>query len=99
MTSLHLHLLKGHPTPVHVPDLEERKERDRGDAGVRCPQCGWEPSADDRWACSCLHLWNTFQTRGVCPACEKQWLETQCPRCNEWSLHEHWYYSSPDAED
>jgi hypothetical protein len=58
---------------------------------IRCPCCRWEPRDSDRWQCSCLHLWNTFHTRGVCPGCGHAWKETQCPRCHRWSPHEAWY--------
>jgi hypothetical protein len=62
-----------------------------GGSRVRCPKCGWEPRADDVWTCDCGHLWNTFETRGVCPACAHAWRDTQCPRCHEWSPHDDWY--------
>jgi len=58
---------------------------------IRCPRCAWEPRSEDRWECSCGFIWNTFDTRGLCPACDHQWEETQCLRCREWSLHEDWY--------
>ena len=97
MTSLFL--LKREParTPVTIPDLDNQK--DPGGAGhrIRCPRCSWEPRPEDRWCCSCLHVWNTFETRGVCPACMRQWQETQCLRCNEWSPHDDWY-AEDDAQ-
>lgn len=62
-----------------------------GEGRIRCPKCSWRPSRHDRWQCSCLHAWNTFDTRGRCAACRKQWLDTQCRRCAEWSPHESWY--------
>jgi len=34
--------------------------------------------------------WNTFETRGACPACGRAWRETQC-RCLAWSPHDEWY--------
>ena len=52
---------------------------------------------DDKWICACLHEWNTFETGGVCPACQRQWLETQCPRCDTWSPHLAWYVDDADA--
>src|ERR1019366_5214284 len=39
---------------------------------IRCPLCGCSPRKDDRWSCTCGHIWNTFDTGGVCPACLKQ---------------------------
>ena len=35
-------------------DDRDRKRR------IRCPKCRWTPSAHDRWQCTCLHIWNTF---------------------------------------
>ena len=58
---------------------------------IRCPLCGWTPRKRDRWLCACGHRWNTFDTRGVCPACTHAWRETQCLRCHQWSLHDAWY--------
>jgi hypothetical protein len=41
---------------------------------------------------SCGTVWNTFETRAVCPGCGKQWRETCCLGCLRWSLHEDWYH-------
>lgn len=63
-------------------------------AGLRCPKCGWQPTAEDRWSCGpdgCGHVWNTFETAGRCPACDRHWRDTACLRCGEWSPHEAWY--------
>jgi hypothetical protein len=60
-------------------------------ARIRCPRCGYEPRPTDRWQCDCGFLWNTFDTRGLCPACDHQWQDTACPACGEWSPHEDWY--------
>jgi hypothetical protein len=73
------------------PGSDSRVGQDDGHGRIRCPCCGWAPGRHDRWACTCLHLWNTFETGGVCPACGRQWAETQCPRCNSWSPHLDWY--------
>jgi len=87
--------LRGDPDPVRTSDPEDSTgERGRGPR-IRCPRCAWEPGRHDLWACTCLHSWNTFETRGVCPACGRKWAETQCPRCNEWSRHEEWYVDEP----
>jgi hypothetical protein len=62
---------------------------------IACPKCDWRPDAGDRWSCSCGHLWNTFQTRGVCPTCGKVWKKTQCNAwqgCGQWSDHDDWYH-------
>lgn len=58
---------------------------------IRCPRCAWRPQASDRWSCLCGHVWNTFDTRGRCPGCGLQWLETQCLACHRYSAHEDWY--------
>jgi len=58
---------------------------------IRCPLCGWQPQAEDRWSCKCGHVWNTFDTGGVCPACLYQWTVTQCIACGRISPHSDWY--------
>jgi hypothetical protein len=47
--------------------------------------------------CSCFHEWHTFDTGGVCPACGRLWVKTQCLRCTEWSLHVEWYEDATDG--
>lgn len=84
-------LLKDEPNTTGAPGSEGDSELDGRGPRIRCPKCRWEPSRDDQWQCSCLHLWNTFETRGVCPACGRKWADTQCPRCILWSPHEDWY--------
>jgi len=61
---------------------------------IWCPKCQWLPNPRDQWAChpGCGHEWHTFDTRGQCPKCLKQWKQTMCFRCNCWSLHERWYH-------
>ena len=49
---------------------------------IRCPLCGWKPRTEDQWGCTCGHVWNTFDTGGVCPAYLYQWTSTQCLRCH-----------------
>jgi hypothetical protein len=72
----------------------------KGEAEIHCPRCSWRPGPADRWQCSpgCGTVWNTFWTRGLCPGCGHQWLETVCLRCHQWSPHEHWYHY-PDGQD
>jgi hypothetical protein len=80
------------PRPrVDVPRPSDGTGVDHGGGRIRCPQCRWQPGRGDRWSCDCSHTWNTFDTRGVCPACGRVWTETQCPRCLEWSRHDDWY--------
>ncbi len=68
--------------------------------GIRCPKCFWRPVASSRWMCRqpCFHVWNTFDTRGKCPACQYQWQDTQCLACSRMSPHEDWY-EKPRGED
>jgi hypothetical protein len=68
-------------TPLHAPD----------GSTIRCPKCRWVPIEEARWPCKCGHVWNTFQTRGLCPACKYQWEVTQCFGCHEISPHAAWY--------
>ncbi|MDX1980692.1 MAG: hypothetical protein SFV51_10510 [Bryobacteraceae bacterium] len=58
---------------------------------IRCPLCEWEPTPADHWGCQCGHMWHTFDTGGVCPACLHQWTSTQCLSCSGWSAHSAWY--------
>ncbi len=69
---------------------------------IRCPLCRWHPNASSRWVCSycpdpenfhggCHAVWNTFETRGLCPGCGHQWRWTACLSCHRWSPHEDWY--------
>ena len=84
-------LLKGDPSQLGPPRVDEDERVRHGGLRIRCPRCGWEPQRSDCWMCTCLHLWNTFDTRGVCPACGREWRETQCRRCLAWSPHADWY--------
>jgi hypothetical protein len=60
-------------------------------SGARCPDCGWVPEALSRWECACGFMWNTFDTRGVCPACSHEHLTTRCLRCLSSRAHGRWY--------
>jgi hypothetical protein len=67
------------------------------DPEIYCPKCEWRPQADSRWLCTrrmggCGHVWNTFDTRGVCPRCNFSWEITACLSCKQFSLHESWYH-------
>ena len=62
-----------------------------GRGKIRCPRCAWRPLRSSRWQCDCGHVWNTFETRGVCPACTYAWPWTACLRCSARSPHEAWY--------
>jgi len=58
---------------------------------IRCPKCKWIPGTETRWVCKCGHVWNTFLTHGLCPACQIQWTITGCHQCGENSPHSDWY--------
>ncbi len=59
---------------------------------IACPKCDWRPGPAALWQCSCAHVWPTFATHGVCPACGRVWHATQCLACKAWSDHEDWYH-------
>lgn len=58
---------------------------------IHCPKCHWQPTSEKLWQCSCLNIWNTFATSGICPKCTKRWEDTCCPKCHRWSAHLDWY--------
>jgi hypothetical protein len=68
-----------------------RREQARASAKQRCPACQWIPLDSDRWLCSCGETWNTFDTAGRCPGCDKQWEATACLSCDATSTHRAWY--------
>jgi hypothetical protein len=78
---------------VDFSGLRKRRER------IRCPACTWQPSKADAWCCApagCGYVWNTFETRALCPGCSKRWTHTECLRCNVSSPHEAWYEEEDD---
>jgi predicted amidophosphoribosyltransferase len=79
------------PSTVLDPHIGEEKDSGTSGPRIRCPRCQWSPRKDDTWACTCGHMWNTFDTGGVCPACLHQWTEAQCLSCHQWSPHSEWY--------
>ena len=96
-----------------IPRLALKREggdselaRDLGDADdlrgsglrIRCPRCAWQPRPEDRWGCHCGTVWNTFDTRGVCPGCSHAWEQTQCLRCGAWSRHDDWYVAGDEGQ-
>jgi hypothetical protein len=92
-----LWLLKGDPDRARLPGTIGTPGSRRGRRRIRCPRCSWEPARHDRWMCICLHIWNTFETRGVCPECGRRWANTQCLSCTQWSPHEDWYDDEPES--
>lgn len=63
---------------------------------IKCPKCEWEPKEADLWYCTCGHVWNTFDTGGCCPKCQKRWEDTQCLKCHKFSPHLDWYSNFGD---
>jgi hypothetical protein len=78
----------------HDFGLDHENEANSSGDGIRCPLCGWSPRKNSRWMCDCKHVWNTFDTGGICPACLYQWTSTMCPSCLRWSPHSDWYAQS-----
>jgi hypothetical protein len=72
-------------------EVDQEKGREPSGPRIRCPLCGWTPRKNDHWMCVCKHVWNTFDTGGVCPACLYQWAITMCLACGRWSAHSEWY--------
>ncbi|HEU0142367.1 MAG TPA: hypothetical protein VFQ79_21780 [Bryobacteraceae bacterium] len=79
--------------PKPGTEITPREDKSTKPSGprIRCPFCGWSPGEQDFWSCTCGHVWNTFETGGVCPSCLHQWTSTQCPKCHRWSPHSDWY--------
>ncbi len=69
----------------------QRREQARASAAQCCPSCQWVPLETDRWACTCGHRWNTFDTGARCPSCDKHWKTTTCLSCKATSPHDDWY--------
>lgn len=73
------------------PRADDEPGARTGGPRIRCPRCAWEPRREDRWGCLCGWIWHTFDTAGRCPSCDRQWEETQCLHCKQWSPHRDWY--------
>ena len=60
--------------------LEKLPRRD----GFACPSCKAVPRTGDLWKCGqCGNRFDTFQSKGVCPACGAQFPATRCMECGE----------------
>ncbi|ABF39787.1 hypothetical protein Acid345_0782 [Candidatus Koribacter versatilis Ellin345] len=78
-------------TSVLDPETTHEGGADTCGPHIRCPLCRRKPREHSRWCCTCKHVWNTFDTGGVCPACLTHWSEPQCLTCRQWSAHSAWY--------
>jgi Zn-dependent protease len=57
-----------------------------------CPDCRQAPPCGQFWVCEhCQTRFDTFQTRGKCPACGAWFLETACPHCHAVHHIDLWY--------
>ena len=94
------------PEKVSDKTIAFDKEKDYF-SRIRCPLCKWQPQSSDYWMCAdsgypeyfdgaCGTVWNTFETRGLCPGCNHQWRWTSCLSCYDSSLHEDWYADKTD---
>ena len=61
---------------------------------IYCPKCKWVPPRVALWECLevCGCLFDTFETGGVCPACQEKFEYTQCIMCGQFSPHRDWYH-------
>ncbi len=69
---------------------------------IYCPKCAWKPPKSALWVCGpagCGFTWHTFDTHGQCPNCFKQWQETMCHECHQWSWHEEWYHEGEPVQE
>jgi Zn-dependent protease len=52
--------------------------------GFQCPSCRTAPPIGTYWRCgNCQQMFDTFETRGVCPHCGAQFATTTCLDCRE----------------
>ena len=52
--------------------------------GFKCPSCRTAPPIGTYWRCgNCEHMFDTFETRGMCPHCGVQYATTTCLDCRE----------------
>jgi Zn-dependent protease len=64
-----------------------------------CPNCHEGPPRGPYWECEhCSTRFDTFQTRGKCPACGAWYLDTTCPYCRAEHHVDRWFAGRPDEE-
>jgi len=61
-----------------------RREKLPRREGFACPNCGAKPPMGALWRCAqCKQLFDTFETRAVCPICGTQFPNTVCGECRQ----------------
>lgn len=59
---------------------------------AHCPHCGAHPFQGAFWMCrECQAVFDTFETRGVCPNCSARSQEAVCVDCQRTSLIPEWF--------
>lgn len=67
-------------------------------AGFACPRCHAEPPMGLFWQCDrCKRVFDTFETRAVCPNCAKEFPTTMCGKCKAASPMKDWILSAKPA--
>jgi Zn-dependent protease len=56
-----------------------------------CPMCRQHPPRGPYWGCPCGARFDTFDTRGTCPACGRGFNTTVCPCCQQSTALNLWY--------
>jgi Zn-dependent protease len=63
--------------------------------GFICPSCKTAPPQGPFWGCAkCRKIFDTFETRAVCPQCGTQFAATRCPDCGHSAPLEQWMVQS-----
>jgi Zn-dependent protease len=87
MQSLAAFRLSGHA--LHMENLPRHTD-------CACPGCYAAPPKGPFWVCEeCQTRFDTFDSRGKCPACGMWYLETACPNCRQAHHIDRWYAYRP----
>ena len=63
--------------------------------GFACPRCHAEPPMGLFWQCDlCKRVFDTFETKAVCPNCSKHFPTTMCGECKVGSPMADWIASA-----
>jgi Zn-dependent protease len=67
-------------------------------AGYACPSCRQPPVIGLYWRCDrCMKVFDTFETKAVCPNCGATFAFTRCLDCGNDYPFEQWIVSAPAA--